>query len=87
VWIDGVVPGETMVTRQKYEKRLPCHQLEYEIGILLPAEESDIKLAPLEVVGQGRRVVARGRRVAVFCTLSRRSPVVLGALSVLGRDA
>jgi hypothetical protein len=30
VWIDGLVSGEPMITRQKYEKRVPCHQLVFD---------------------------------------------------------
>jgi hypothetical protein len=70
VRIDGLVPGEPMITRQKYEKRLRCHQFVFEIRLLVPTEESDIKLATLEVVGQLCRVVARNPD---FDILSRNS--------------
>ena len=48
-----------MITRQKYDERLLCHQFVFEIRLLFPAKEGDIKLATLEVVGQRCRVVAR----------------------------
>ena len=52
VWIDRLAPSERMITRQKYDERLLCHQFVFEIRLLFPAKEGDIKLATLEVVGQ-----------------------------------
>ena len=58
VRIDGLVLGERMIARQDYDKRLLRHQFVFEIGLLLPAEESDIKLPAL----RGRlRALSSGR--------------------------
>ncbi len=61
VWIDGLASGKRMITRQKNEKRLRCHQFVFEIRLFVPPEESDIQLATLQVVGQRCRVLAGNR--------------------------
>src|SRR4030081_1025612 len=48
-----------MIARKKTDERLPCRQFVFEIGLLFPAEESNIKFSALEVVGKHRRMVAR----------------------------
>ncbi len=57
--IDGVALGERMIARQDHDERLLCYKFVFEIGLLLAAEESDIELPALEVVGKHCRTVAR----------------------------
>src|SRR6266704_2823662 len=48
-----------MIARQDHDKRLLRYCFVFEIGLVLPAEESDIKRPALQVVCEGCRVVAR----------------------------
>src|SRR6266567_9015073 len=57
--IDGLALSERMIARQDYNERLLRHQFVFEIGLLLPAEKSDIKFSPLELVCKHCRMVAR----------------------------
>jgi hypothetical protein len=48
-----------MIARQDHDERLLCDKFVFQIGLLLRAEESDIKLPALEVVRKRCRMVAR----------------------------
>jgi hypothetical protein len=48
-----------MIARENHDERLLCYQLVFKIGLLLPAEKSDIKSSALEVVCQHCGMVAR----------------------------
>jgi hypothetical protein len=62
VWIDGLVSGEPMITRQKYEKRVPCHQLVF--------DDHD------SVAGRGKRYQACPRAQRQRLSLLRRTTTV-----------
>jgi hypothetical protein len=59
VRIDGVALGELMIARQDRDERLLSYKFVFEIRLLFAAEESDIKLPALEVLGKLCRTVAR----------------------------
>src|SRR6266436_8734 len=59
VRIDGLALSERMVARENHDERLLRHQFVFKIGLLFPAEESDIEFSALEVVCQHCRMVAR----------------------------
>jgi hypothetical protein len=59
VRIDGLALRERMVARQDHDERLLRHQFVLEIGLLLPAEKSDIKSSAAWVVCKHCRMVAR----------------------------
>src|SRR5216684_1724451 len=48
-----------MIAREKHDERLLCYQLVFKIGLLFPAEKSDIKSSALEVVCKHCGMVAR----------------------------
>jgi hypothetical protein len=48
-----------MIARENHDERLLCYQLVFKIGLLLPAEKSDIKSSALEVVCKHCGMVAR----------------------------
>ena len=57
--IDGVALSERMIARENHDERLLCYQLVFKIGLLFPAEKSDIKSSALEVVCKRCGMVAR----------------------------
>ncbi len=47
VRIDGLALSERMIAREHYDEWLLCYQLVFKIGLLFPAEKSDIKSSAL----------------------------------------